>query len=744
DGDLDILAGGGNGDGEFAWYENAVVNEGVGCDANWCDNSLDLGITGGVAAGDLDGDGDLDLLRSQSGAIDLWTNDAGDASSWTVVPVSTDNTLLGLQAIDVDGDGDLDVMGLSNGDWLENVNGDASTWIQRSYSATNSGRDVALADVDLDGDRDLIVAQADTGSVALYENETLHRSARFPTEEAVRSAGTYRMVRTGDVDRDGDLDILAVAQSGNEVVWLERFEVEGFDWSELVISSVFESAEALDTADFNNDGELDVVAVSSSTTSTDNVRVWINLGMFSEGSTWSSSNVAGSDFPDARWVQAADIDGDGDDDIVATSRNQAEIAWWENTGTDGLTWLTKNTVSSTFTGATTVTVIDLDRDSDLDLLVGGTGGSQDPTSWFENTAGDGSAWTEHTITATGLGTTQAPAIAIDLDQDGDPDVVTITDNNELLWLENTVGDASTWELTVIDANIDDTFDVWAADFDHDGDFDLVGTSNDGEFLRVYTNTAGDGSAWSQVTLDNGFAGRSVVLDDIDGDGGIDLLATTDDAITWRKNRGGQFALETLDTVGEGIGSDVAVLEGTTDVLTLQINASHLGRTGDGDLELVTFELLFEEASDDPLTDIELGALVDNVRIYHDDGDGIFETDGSDINFFTESAPFTLSAGVLTATFVDAEPDVQVSFGTDEAYFVTLDLTADGGSATPNVFAVTHITESSSTAEMSSTDIPLDLAFTDNVTSSTITVLPTLVFSDSFESGDTSAWSSTVQ
>ncbi len=217
---------------------------------------------------------------------------------------------------------------------------------------------------------------------------------------------------------------------------------------------------------------------------------------------WSTANVIGDAFAGATSVFAADIDGDGDTDVVGGAANGTAISWWENTAGDGTAW-TKRTIDGGILGPTSVSVADVDGDGDSDVLGTGFG---DGALWWENTVGDGLAWTEHTI------------------------------------------DPAAYLGTII-----------AADVDGDGDIDVLG------------------AAWSA------------------------------NDITWWENQGGQFALPTTDGV-----TSANPVEGTTDVLVLTIGAAHRGRTGDAGLEIVTFELLFEEAPGDPLTDGELTDSADGV------------------------------------------------------------------------------------------------------------------------------------
>ena len=85
-----------------------------------------------------------------------------------------------------------------------------------------------------------------------------------------------------------------------------------------------------------------------------------------------------------RWprsVASADVDGDGDLDVLGAARLADDITWWENTIGDGTVWI-EHTVEGEFDGATSVHAADVDRDGDLDIL--GAAGTADIITWWEN------------------------------------------------------------------------------------------------------------------------------------------------------------------------------------------------------------------------------------------------------------------------------------------------------------------------------------------------------------------------
>ena len=247
----------------------------------------------------------------------------------------------------------------------------------------------------------------------------------------------------------------------------------------------------------------------------------------------------------------------------------------------------------------------------------------------------------------------------------------------------------------------------------DGDGDWTSSPPPGydDEIAWYENTDGAGTFGSPAGRSPRRRTRpgSVFAADLDGDGDLDVLSASqlDDKIAWYENRGGQFALATTDT------APAALLQGDTSDL-LEIVMTHRGRAGDSDEELATLELLFEETPGDPLSSAEAGALIDTLAVYRDTGSGLFEA-GSD-TLVGSVGTLSLAAGIQTLTLPDGHAGAQVVFGTPGTFFVVVTLTSDANSQTPHRFQVTHVTESSSTAEDRATDTPLLLEYAADVSS----------------------------
>jgi hypothetical protein len=246
------------------------------------------------------------------------------------------------------------------------------------------------------------------------------------------------------------------------------------------------------------------------------------------------------------------------------------------------------------------------------------------------------------------------------------------------------------------------FSIESRDLDGDGDQDLIGR----EFEPVWLERTGPGVSFTvrTITTDAGTPGQ-VGTADLDGDGGPDLLwsSQTGDAVRWNRNGRGQVVLDLLDQVPSTvINNDVFPI--------LRLTVTHGGRAGDSDLELARLGLLFEEDLGDRLTSAEANALVEELRIYRDaDGNGTFEP-GTDTLVATVPT-IALTNGVQTVTFADGDPNVQVAFGTPRTYFVVAQLTGNASQQVPHQFRLTHLATgpSATQAEDRSNDIPLTIA-----------------------------------
>jgi hypothetical protein len=517
--------------------------------------------------GDLDGDGDLDLaiaIRSDNDVF-VYLNTNGDASAWSAIQV--DNNLVGAKSVvpaDLDGDGDLDLVAAAQTGnevvWYDNTAGTGSLWSRSTIGACSGAYSVSASDLDGDGDVDVSAVCAGSGTVLWWANNGNGGGWSATAVASGFAAGSS--IATGDVDGDGDMDILAAAFSDDDISWFENGDGVGGSWTEVAIATTYSGPLGVDLADVDGDGDLDVLAAAGSAGSVD----WFE-NTNGAGTAWSAASIDAA-FASADSVYPADLDEDGDVDLVVAGGTT--VAWYENTA-GGTSW-TATTLASGFTNAAGAWAADLDGDGDydpiaLDAKAGGT------VDWFENDTIHHSSLIDMQTTVTALANARGVAVG-DIDGDGDADIAEATAAGVLQWSENTTGTGSAWTVQAIATGFGDVVDLALIDVDRDGTLDLVAASLDLGDVAWWSNNVGDGSSWTKVSIDISFLGaNSVAFGDMNGDGTVDILsaASSEDDLAWFDNTDGDGNAWTERTID---GS----LDGAADIAVGDLD-------GDGDLDV---------------------------------------------------------------------------------------------------------------------------------------------------------------
>lgn len=707
DGDLDILATGL--DNGVAWFANTA-----GDGSAWTQSSIASGDAHHAAAADLDGDGDLDVVAAvadkPTGQILAWEN-TGGATSWTEHTVGSVGGAYGVALADLDADGDVDVVAGATTDddilWFENTDALGQTWQGRTVDdAVGTPRGVTLADVDSDGDLDIGVALEGDDAVRWYENQTPHRNARFPDETLIAdNLSSLRGLYTGDLDGDGDVDLAFGDLTADSVVWWANPGDGAGDWVETVVVTGFADPYTVEMVDMDLDGDLDILAGARNSSKVS----WFE-NTAGDGSAFTERTIASS--LDVPQVFSGDIDCDGDLDVVILELFGDMFSWWENTGGDGLTWVERS-VDMTVDNPLHAKVADIDADGDSDIVVAGV--VSDTIDWFENTGGDGLTWTKHSVTT--HFNEAAWVDTADFDGDGDLDIVAASDNDGVQWWAQTA--ALTWSANFIIDDFTDFDNGAVGDLDADGDPDVVIVSSFPGSIRWFENV-NDGASWVEDFTQVLGSAQDTEVADFDGDGDLDIAAIASSfnpsgkKVTWWANQGGQIALPTVDL------APAVIVQGNAEPL-LSITATHLGRPGDPDAAPQTLELVFEEADGDPLTPAEATALLVSVDIHRDDSTGpspgVFDAADPLVVSVTDLA--VDGSGTLGVSFVDDTMDLAVGEGEPLTLFVVADLQGTAAAQTPNTFQVTHGRTVPSSLEIFGTDIPMSLEMLADVTSTQV-------------------------
>jgi hypothetical protein len=233
-----------------------------------------------VRAGDLDGDGDLDLAVAQFGYDDGETQWLENLGNWQFKSHVLQNLSGPINVIldDIDKDGDLDIISLVSQEWEEiygYINDGKGNFTSKLLYGSNNedfgSSGIYLCDLDKDGDDDILYTNGDAFDYIPPQGRPWHGvqwlenkgNWNFEFHRICNFIGAYN-ARPVDLDNDGDLDILCVSAFN---LW-DKPESQSFIWLEntgnmqFVLHNIASSPThilTLEMGDFNNDGLMDFV-----------------------------------------------------------------------------------------------------------------------------------------------------------------------------------------------------------------------------------------------------------------------------------------------------------------------------------------------------------------------------------------------------------------------------------------------------------------------------------------------------
>ena len=386
---------------------------------------------GRVHVADMDGDGDADVIAATPAANELllYTNDGETPPAFSALVV--DPSLRGASqawAADLDRDGDIDIVASALSDalaWYENDGASPPDFNKHVFDGAQATNDMAAADFDGDGDIDLAAASPQGNEVAWYRND-ISSGAGFTKCNIDPAPGSPYEIETIDLDRDGDVDVLATASgTPGEVIWYDNAGGAAPEFTKRVIDAAARGARSVRASDLDGDGHTDIFVALAER----GHFVWYE----SDGALPPAftQHVFDPSAGSAMSVFAADLDGDGDLDMLGAAADANEIAWYENDGSSSPPFAVKRVIGSEFAGARWAYATDVDRDGDVDAVAAGSA----EVAWFENEGGAPPSFAKRPVDA-GIASIEALR-PVDIDRDRDLDlIVAASSPDQTIWYEN--------------------------------------------------------------------------------------------------------------------------------------------------------------------------------------------------------------------------------------------------------------------------------------------------------------------
>jgi hypothetical protein len=267
---------------------------------------------------DLDKDGDVDIIGAGNNEL-YWLEKNKEFEKQLISSFTNATTTYGA---DINGNGYIDVVCASSGkshkiSWFEN--NAATTFTEHVITNESEATDIIISDINNDGYGDIIYASKSDNRIGWFRWST--KSEGFVNEPQIitNSFSNVSSIYAVDMDKDGDIDVLASAGNG-KIAWWEQTNTE---FTKFTITSSFDAASSVYAADADGDGDMDIMCTDSK----NDYVVW----MENDGSQNFTTHYLDKSSDYAISICAADIDGDGAMDIVSAAENDNEIMMFKLT-----------------------------------------------------------------------------------------------------------------------------------------------------------------------------------------------------------------------------------------------------------------------------------------------------------------------------------------------------------------------------------------------------------------------------
>lgn len=495
---------------------------------------------------DLNGDSFLDVIFSDSVNGNVYwcknTNGAGvfDAPALIALGNSQFYYFRKIETIDYENDGDIDIVI----NMKVFYNNGAAVFTALNSLVVGGLNKNHVADFNNNGQKDNVyISDSNTYNLVVSINGP---NNTVTSSQIIDGFAQSIGFTSGDIDGDGDLDIINLFNNGTYARAINCYKNNGsgtfglkqtlFSYIGSTSTTVNYDEQTIEIKDLDNDGLNDIVV---NATALEKATWHKNLG----SGQFSTQKVIGTSPEFVYKIVVADLDNDSFLDII-TADESGKICWLKNNA--GLSFGAENVMNTQSQSPDRVDGADLDNDGDTDLV--SVGGAK--VSYYKNVDGAGNFADAKVIYYKNRADNLKDCQIKDMDGDGKKDVVfysRVTSSPavaKIIWLKND-GAGNFISENIITTNAEDIASIIATDIDNDNDIDVVCHSSPNK-LSLYKNI-GNGLFSTQQIFSVGIPsyGSNLRINDMDGDGDQDVfLYESSGNAAWYENSNGQGLMTT--------------------------------------------------------------------------------------------------------------------------------------------------------------------------------------------------------
>ncbi len=286
-----------------------------------------------IVSSDITGNNFNDLIVAYSSpqALKLYENSGNELFLSSTIITENVNNIKKMTLADIDNDLDVDIIVLDDDaavcSWYENISGDMTSVVKHNVGTSeNSAIDLVLGDIDNDGDLDITYSKDLPNGSSIQYMENLGQGMFSPSETVIEITNRITSMNIGDMDQDGDVDLVCGNEGGNSGIFgIVLNSLGSLESGFSVPLTIVEGMSDVELGDADNDGDLDILAGGGNNIIGSEIRYIENLGNldFTQGIILNQYALS------CRDVEFADFDNDGDLDAISASRVDGKVAWYE-------------------------------------------------------------------------------------------------------------------------------------------------------------------------------------------------------------------------------------------------------------------------------------------------------------------------------------------------------------------------------------------------------------------------------